>query len=377
MRIGLVRTGANVLILVGLAFDADGTQTAVTTDTGRWLVGYNGENRPVRWTRQADGTVLEMAYDGRGRRVRSGGETFVYDGYLNVGATVWDPTEPVATRPLVWLSGGSPAYYFHDGNKNVSDVVAGSAFARYSYAPFGRSEAEGELTDENPYRFSSEVHDGILDLTCYNYRHYDLIVGRWMARDKLELSPGQSFYLFVQNNMLNSYDYVGMFGNPVSDGTRYYPSQPSSGSIPRVRPPSGTACPIKCPKGAKVVTDETGTRYRTGRDNGKEKTKNGCGAEGGTSVPNSYMGIVDFTGCCNDHDACYETCGGNKGTCDTNLGSCMSDKCNQCLGEYPDHLGRCLVMASVYEWAVSKWGDKPYESAQDKGCEWEPCELEK
>ena len=92
------------------AFDADGNQTDITTETGRWLVEYNGENRPVRWTRPADGTVLEMAYDGRGRRVSSGGETSVYDDYLNVGATVWDPTEPVATRPLVWLAGDGPAY---------------------------------------------------------------------------------------------------------------------------------------------------------------------------------------------------------------------------------------------------------------------------
>jgi len=33
------------------AFDADGNQTDIVTGTGRWLVEYNGENRPVRWTR--------------------------------------------------------------------------------------------------------------------------------------------------------------------------------------------------------------------------------------------------------------------------------------------------------------------------------------
>ena len=38
----------------------------------------------------------------------------------------WDPTEPVATRPL-WMqrvSGTYNFFYFHDGNKNVSDVVS-------------------------------------------------------------------------------------------------------------------------------------------------------------------------------------------------------------------------------------------------------------
>ena len=72
------------------------------------------------------------AYDALGRRVRSDADTFVYDDYLNVGTTVWDPTEPIATRPLVWLVETKPAYYFHDGNKNVTDVVAESEAARYS-----------------------------------------------------------------------------------------------------------------------------------------------------------------------------------------------------------------------------------------------------
>lgn len=59
------------------AFDADGNQTDIVTGTGRWHVKYNGENRPVRWTRPADGTTLVMAYDSRGRRVRSNTDTLV------------------------------------------------------------------------------------------------------------------------------------------------------------------------------------------------------------------------------------------------------------------------------------------------------------
>ena len=34
----------------------------------------------------------------------------------------WDPTEPVATRPLVWNRDTSVAYYTHDGNKNVQGI---------------------------------------------------------------------------------------------------------------------------------------------------------------------------------------------------------------------------------------------------------------
>ena len=176
------------------AFDADGNQTDIVTGTGRWLVEYNGENRPVRWTRLTDGTVLEMAYDSRGRRVRSDADTFVYDDYLNVGTTVWDPTESVATRPLVCLVGDKPAYYFHDGNKNVSDVVAESEAARYFYAPFGKSEAEGVLAEINKFRFSAEIHDSILRLMYYNYRHYDYADGRWIVRDLVGERGGIMLY---------------------------------------------------------------------------------------------------------------------------------------------------------------------------------------
>ena len=31
-------------------YDADGNQSLVKTPTGVWTVGWNAENRPVRWT---------------------------------------------------------------------------------------------------------------------------------------------------------------------------------------------------------------------------------------------------------------------------------------------------------------------------------------
>ena len=54
----------------------------------------------------------------------------------------WNPTEPVATRPLVLQKYGQyNMFYTHDGNKNVSDVVsfqqARGVPAHYEYAPFG------------------------------------------------------------------------------------------------------------------------------------------------------------------------------------------------------------------------------------------------
>ena len=56
---------------------------------------------------------------------------------------VWDPTEPIATRPLAMRAKnwGLNLFYSHDGNKNVSEVFyhapQNGIAAHYDYAPFG------------------------------------------------------------------------------------------------------------------------------------------------------------------------------------------------------------------------------------------------
>ena len=126
-------------------YDDDGNQALIKTSTGIWSVTYNGENRPVLW--ECGSTNIVMKFDRMGRRVsylETGGSvtnannTFTYDNYLCVArhrdkidgtfATdrfVWDPTEPVATRPLIFYQPTTPPqYYTHDGNKNVSELVS-------------------------------------------------------------------------------------------------------------------------------------------------------------------------------------------------------------------------------------------------------------
>ena len=108
-------------------------QTRIKAETGVWLIAYNAENRPIRW--QSGDTVITMAFDRMGRRVemrtvKDGEEAlqrFVYDAYLCIQqlrgtdntlfhSYVWDPTEPIATRPLVsHPTSGETAYIFHDG----------------------------------------------------------------------------------------------------------------------------------------------------------------------------------------------------------------------------------------------------------------------
>ena len=208
-------------------YDADGNQTLIKTETGVWSVVYNAENRPVRWTR--GDTVITMAFDRMGRRVEMRTQSaasdtiqrFVYDNYLCIqqlrGAEnalyhsyIWDPTEPIATRPLVFLpTSGEVAYYFHDGNKNVSDLVdVQENVSHYAYTPFGKITRSD--FSENPYRFSSEYFDILLGQPYYNFRHYSPNIGRWSTRDIFGEVYVSNLYSFLSNSPSCVIDFLGL-----------------------------------------------------------------------------------------------------------------------------------------------------------------------
>ena len=176
-------------------FDDYGNQTLIKTATGIWSVAYNGENRPILWSNGS--TNIVMSFDRMGRRVIKNDQRFIYYGYLQIAdnngnAYVWDPTEKIATRPLVWNFSTlqpfdfSTSYYTHDRNKNVSEVVSenGDVAAQYVYAPFGAVTAQrGVYAASNSWRFSSEYAEDDTATVYYNYRHYEPVTGRWLSRD--------------------------------------------------------------------------------------------------------------------------------------------------------------------------------------------------
>jgi RHS repeat-associated protein len=221
-------------------FDEDGNQTLVKTATGIWSVVYNGENRPVLWTLEVSATPnpsgpssISMSYDRMGRRVMKNDQRFAYDGYLQVGniehqvsgikhqTFIWDPTESVATRPLVWDTVNAAKYYIHDGSKNVSEVIAtdGSIAAHYEYAPFGAVAVQrGEFALDNPWRFSSEYAENDTATVYYNFRNYDSLNGRWLIRDPIYEFGGANLYCMLWNESVDLTDSLGM-------GESYYDSK--------------------------------------------------------------------------------------------------------------------------------------------------------
>ena len=220
-------------------FDDDGNQTLIKTATGIWQVTYNGENRPILWhcvstnsltPNFSTPSLISMSYDRMGRRVTKNNQRFVYDGYLQIANSeletlnsklktfIWDPTEPIATRPLVWNSDNSTSFYTHDGNKNVSDLTdpTQSLSAHYTYAPFGALlSSSGSSATINPFRFSSEYADDDLGLVYYNYRHYEPVMGRWLSRDPYFRAQYMNSYLMCLNETPNLFDGLGLWSSVI------------------------------------------------------------------------------------------------------------------------------------------------------------------
>ncbi|MFA7054857.1 MAG: RHS repeat-associated core domain-containing protein, partial [Kiritimatiellia bacterium] len=234
------------------AFDADGNQTLIRTATGIWNVTYNAENRPVCFSN--DTAVIEMAYDYMGRRFEyketaSGAvarhECYLYRGYLQVAALdlldgtnalhaiAWDPTEPVATRPLALQTKSGWFAYGFDQVKNVTELFdsVGDIVAAYDYAPFGAvTTSSGSAVAVNPITFSSEIDDATLGLIHYTFRPLNTLEGRWFGPDPIgdlsfrkkysqrtQVQNEHHLYLFCANSALETIDPDGAMAQPLID----------------------------------------------------------------------------------------------------------------------------------------------------------------
>ena len=188
-----------------------------STGTGIWVVSCDAKNRPASFRDVSTGTLVECAYDCRGRRCTK---------KVTVAGT--------ATRPLTFRHAekGLMLFYAFDGNKNVSDLfffaLQNGIGAHYEYAPFGAvtrtAKATGSKVDligANPWRFSSEFHDPELDLVYYNYRHYSPALGRFLSRDPIEEQGGRNLYAFVKNRSIDVIDKQGKISIMTVTGPDY------------------------------------------------------------------------------------------------------------------------------------------------------------
>ena len=107
----------------------------------------------------------------------------------------WDPSQPVATRPLAIQKDATWSTYGWDLTKNICEVFGPAGYLRtaYTYTPYGQVTANGDV--EQPIQWSSEFNDTELGLIYYNYRHYNPVDGRWTGRDPEESTNLMSFSL--------------------------------------------------------------------------------------------------------------------------------------------------------------------------------------
>ena len=230
-------------------YDADGNQAKIRTSTGIWKVSYDANDRPIVFTSQDGRTTITCGYDYRGRRfekkVSVNGAVyshswFLYRDYLQVAqldlnhpepvlvkSYLWDPTESMTTRILMmtcWQENGMKVkghlYFMHDVMKNVTSIFDGqhTRRARYEYAPFGSLlTAEGDMAQENKFRFSCEFSDDELGLVYYNYRHLNPADGRWINRDLIAEQGGWNLYGFIKNHIQKNVDFLGMVSSSPLD----------------------------------------------------------------------------------------------------------------------------------------------------------------
>ena len=214
------------------AYDDAGNQTKVKTSTGIWSVVYNAENRPTEFINEAAGTVVECAYDYKGRRATkkvtiNGSVTlhqrFLYRGYLQIACCdltrsnhpclwliTWDPSQPVATRPLAIQKDATWYTYGWDLTKNICEIYGQHGYIRtsYTYTPYGEVTATGDVTQ--PIQWSSEYNDAELALVYYNYRHYNPVDGRWLTKDPVKSNIPLNYYWGIINAPIHNMDYLGL-----------------------------------------------------------------------------------------------------------------------------------------------------------------------
>lgn len=151
-------------------------------------------------------------------------QRFLYRGYLQIACfdptrshhpvmwfVTWDPTQPVATRPLAIRKDGSWYTYGWDLTKNICEVFGPAGYIRttYTYSPYGQVTASGDLTQ--PVQWSSEFYDAEPALVYYNYRHYNPFDGKWVTRD----IASREDYVFSNNSPCYMVDITGLASKTV------------------------------------------------------------------------------------------------------------------------------------------------------------------
>jgi RHS repeat-associated protein len=172
-----------------------------------------------------DGTQIEYAIDGQGRRVGK-----MVNGSLIQGFLYRDGLEPVAVldgsgnvvAEFVYGSRSNvPDYLIKNGvtyrifsdqlgsPRLVVDVATGTVAQRIDYDEFGHVTLDTNPGFQ-PFGFAGGLYDTDTGLVRFGVRDYDAQTGRWTAKDPTRFAGGDTnLYGYVHNDPLNSTDPTG------------------------------------------------------------------------------------------------------------------------------------------------------------------------
>lgn len=211
---------------------------------------YNGENRLIAAQPETPvngDTRVEFTYDYMGRRVQKIVYTYdtdnwspiteyqyIYDGWNLIKQTTTPTGGSSVDKYYVWgldlsqslqgaggvgglvasVQGSLTTHYCYDANGNVTQLIDasdGSLAAHYEYDPFGNTVAAiGTMAGDNVYRFSTKYYDTEVNLYYYGYRYYSPEFGRWINRDPIGEKGGINLYLFISNDPIAQWDFLGL-----------------------------------------------------------------------------------------------------------------------------------------------------------------------
>ncbi|RYC66959.1 RHS repeat-associated core domain-containing protein [Spirosoma sordidisoli] len=186
---------------------------------------YDYENR-LTGIQSSSGTVT-YKYDALGRRVSrtvGGTETlYVYDQDNIVeqytGSAVRSFMYGSALDQILVAKVGAATYFYHTDDLNSAQALTdatGALAEYYTYDPFGTphifNPANVEITTSaiNTLLYKGREYDFLTKTYNYRFREMNPTLGRFTQRDPLEYLDGLNCYAYVNNNVINNTDPMGL-----------------------------------------------------------------------------------------------------------------------------------------------------------------------